>query len=243
MWRNKNLRILVIVLATLLIPARGYADTSSSTNYRVDQTFFGSGGVLEASSANYKSKQTLGEIGIGNTASTNYGAYAGFNTSDAPYIEFVTTWATIDLGNFSSSSATTTNATFYVRAWQAEGYVVRTESNPPTNGTYTMNALTSQTASSAGTEQFGINLVSNTSPTTFGSAPQQVPDNTFSFGTVAAGYNTTNVYKYVSGDTIAQSTKSSSITIYTVSYLFNISDVTPAGQITFVHNMVATGTY
>ena len=39
-----------------------------------------------------------------------------------------------------------------------------------------------QTASSPGTEQFGINLVANTSPTTFDFESVQVPDATYGFG-------------------------------------------------------------
>lgn len=245
LWKQTR-SILLLTALLLTVPAVVLAQSSSSTNYRVDQTFFGSGGELNACSTGptgYCSKQSAGELGVGNTSSANYQAYAGFNTTDEPYLEFVVTYANIDLGYLNDSSASTTTSSFYVRAWQANGYVVRTESNPPQNGTYTMTALASQTASSAGTEQFGINLVHNTSPATFGTDPVQVPDNTFSFGTAAAGYNTANQYKYVKGDIIAQSLKSTSITQYTISYLFNISNVTPAGQFTFTHNLVATATY
>jgi hypothetical protein len=227
----------------LLMPITAYADTSSSTNYRVDQTFFGSGGELNACSTIYCSKQSVGELAVGNTASTNYGAYAGFNTTDDPYIEFVTTGGSIDLGILSTANATVTSAPFYVRAWQASGYVVQTQSNPPSSNGYMLNALASQTASSAGSEQFGINLVANTGPYVIGADPQQVPDPSFSSGIAETGYNTPNVYKYVKGDVIASSPKSTSVTIYTVSYLFNITATTPAGLYTFVHNMVATGTY
>jgi hypothetical protein len=70
-----------------------------------------------------------------------------------------------------------------------------------------------------------------------------VPDNNFSFGQVAATYGVANQYKYVKGDVIAQSAQSTSVTTYTVSYVFNISNVTPSGQYTFRHVLVATGTY
>jgi hypothetical protein len=244
----KQIRLAIIFIALLLVPAPALAQSSSSSNYRVDQTFFGSGGELNACStgpAGYCSKQTAGELGIGNTSSAHYQIYAGFNTTDDPYIEFVVTGSNIDLGYLDTSAVKTANGAFYVRAWQAGGYVVRTEADPPTNpsGGHQLTPLSSPTASSAGTEQFGMNLVANTSPATFGTDPQQVPDNTFSFGTAAAGYNTTNQYKYAKGDIVAQATKSTSVTIYTVSYIFNINDATPAGQYNFAHNLVATGTY
>lgn len=224
---------------------------SCSSTYRVDQTFFGSGGELNACSTGgtgYCSKQTAGELGIGNTCSaggTGYCAYAGFNTTDDPYLEFVVTGNNIDLGYLDTGSTKTANGTFAVRAWQAGGYVVTTEADPPTNasGGHQITPLASQTASATNNEQFGINLVANTAPTTFGAVPAQSPDNTFSFGQVATGYDTANLYKYVKGDPIALSTKSTSITVYTISYIFNINNVTPSGQYTFRHILVATGTY
>ncbi len=240
-------QILPVALSLILAysPAAVLAQSSSSTNYRVDQTIFGTGGDLDATSANFRSRITIGELTIGNTTSPNYQAYAGFNTTDEPYLEMVVTSANIDLGYLDTAAAKTASATFYVRAWQAGNYSVRTVSDPPTNssGGYQITPLAAQTASAAGTEQFGINLVANTSPTTFGANPQQVPDNTFSFGAAAVGYNTANQYKYVKNDIVAQSTQSTSVTIYTLSYIFNINNATPAGQYTFRHNLVATGTY
>lgn len=235
----------VISLLLIVTPITVAAQSSSSTNYRVDQTIFGTGGDLDATSPGYRSRVTIGELTIGNTASPNYQAYAGFNTTDEPYLEMVVTAANIDLGYLDPTAAKTATATFYVRAWQAGSYSVRTTSNPPTNpsGGHQLTPLAAATASSAGTEQFGINLVANTSPASFGANPQQVPDNTFSFGAAAVGYNTANQYKYVKDDIVAQSTKSTSVTIYTLSYIFNINNATPSGQYTFVHNLVATGTY
>lgn len=221
------------------------AQSSSSGNYRVDQTFFGSGGETDLNSTNYSGRATAGELAIGETSSLNYRAYAGFNTTDEPYIEFVVTGDNIDLDYLDTAQAKTANGTFYVRAWQSNGYVVRTESDPPTNtfGNQQLTPLSTPTTSVPGTEQFGINLVANTSPATFGAAPQQVPDNSFSFGAAATGYDIANNYKYVKGDVVAQSPRSTSVTIYTLSYLFNIDEETPSGQYDFSHVLVATATY
>lgn len=219
---------------------------SCSNSYSTDQTFFGSGGELNACSSGptgYCSKQTAGELGVGNTCGTAYCAYAGFNTTDVPFLEFVVTSANIDLGVLSTGTTATANGTFSVRAWQAGGYSVATASNPPINNTYTLTGLGTPTASSAGTEQFGINLVANTAPTTFGAAPQQVPNSSFSFGIAEPGYNTANLYKYVKDDIIARSNSSTSITSYTISYIFNIKPSTAGGTFTFNHILVATGTY
>lgn len=249
MRRNKHKWLLACICLFLLLSQKVFADSSASTNYRVDQTFFGSGGELDASSATYRAKQTAGEVGAGNTASATYQAYAGFNTTDEPYLEFFVTSSTVNLGYLDTSSASTATGQFYVRAWQAEGYVVRTESDPPKNtqGAYSLTPMSSGGSSTPGSEQFGINLVKNTnfcgSGCDVGADPVQVPDNTFSFGTAAAGYNTANNFRYNKGDIIARSTKSTSVTIYTVSYLYNISSTTPAGEYKFNHDMVATATY
>lgn len=256
MWKLKQIyrRGVLALTLILLLVAQGnnvYAVCangiqSCSNSYSTDQTFFGSGGELNACSAGgtgYCSKQTAGELAIGNTAGTAYQAYAGFNTTDVPFLEFVVTAANINLGVLNTGTTATANGTFSVRAWQSGGYTVVTTSNPPKNGSYTMVALASPTASAAGTEQFGINLVANTSPATFGAAPQQLPDSTFSFGTAEPGYNTANLYKYVKNDIIARATKSTSVTTYTVSYIFNINSKTPGGTYTFNHILVATGTY
>lgn len=252
MWRLKQTNRLVFCLGLLLaaLPVRialaqcPAGAQSCSNSYQVDQTFFGSGGQVEACSSTYCSRQTLGELAVGETNSLNYRAYAGFNTTDDPYIEFVVTGANIDIGILDSSNAITTSGQFYVRAWQAGGYAVRTESDPPTNqkNNYQMTTLATPAASDPGVEQFGINLANNAAPDV-GADPVQVPDNTFSFGAATANYNTADLFTYNKGDTIAGSSQSSSVTIYTISYLYNISESTPSGSYLFTHILVATGTY
>ncbi len=106
-----------------------------------------------------------------------------------------------------------------------------------------MNQLAIPTASSSGSEQFGINLVANTSPVSFGANPAQSPDNTFGYGVVAADYNNPNLFKYQKGNAVAFSTSSTSTTDYTVSYIFNVSNVTPGGTYEMRHVLVATATY
>ena len=224
------------------------APTYSSPNYGVDEVFMGSGGLNDASSANYQGRASLGDLGVGNSQSTNYQAYGGFTTTAEPYISLIVDLSNTDLGYLSSASASTTTATFRVKAYLASGYVVVNGSDAPS---YTSNGTTHYLATStgapapsvAGVEQFGINLVANTSPTTFGANPLQIPDSSYSYGQVATNYDTVNAFKYAKGDTIAYSSKSSGYTEYTISYVYNISDSTPAGKYDFNHILIATGTY
>lgn len=219
------------------------AAQSSSTNYSVNEVFFGSGGSLKSCSTAYCSKQSIGETGVGTTGSTNYQAEGGFNTDRTPYIEFSVNNTNQDLGTLTSGATKTANATFSVKTYLASGYVVKQNSAGPTNGSYVMSGLTTPTASAVGSEQFGINLKANTSPTTFGANPVQNPDSTFSHGQVAAGYDTANLFKYIAGDTIAYSDESSGQTDYTISYIFNVSNLTAGGKYTMRHVLVATSTF
>ncbi|HTE22655.1 MAG TPA: hypothetical protein VK674_06465 [Candidatus Limnocylindria bacterium] len=244
-WKTIKVSLLIVGL----FGGQVAAQTSTSPNYKTDEYLFSTGSERDLNSANYQGQATVGDLGIGMTESDNYRAYAGFNTTDEPYLEFVVVGSNIDLGYINTTEARTANATFYVRAWQASGYVVRTESNPPTNqsGGYQITPLPAQTVSAPGTKQFGINLVANTRSdvgyTPFGSGPQQVPDATFSFGYVAPDYNTADEFRHVKSDVIAQADESTSVTTYTVSYLFNIDEATPSGRYDFSHDMVATATY
>lgn len=244
--------MLVIAVATLVVAMSPLASAqqSSSANYQVGEVYFGTGGQLNACSTSYCSKQSAGEMGVGNTSSTNYQAQGGFNTDRTPYIQFIVTGGTTDLGVLTTASAKTATGTFSVKTYLAGGYVVQTVSDPPTSTLPThpiIAGLTSPTASSPGSQQFGINLVSNTTvcgaPTNFGADPIQVPSSSFSYGQVSSGYNTCGLFKYVKGDTVAFSNRSSGETDYTISYLFNISNITAAGAYEFNHVLVATSTY
>lgn len=231
--------------AAWTVPASAQSATpqSSSTHYGVDEVFFGSGGELNACSTSYCSKQAAGELTVGNTSSNTYQAQAGFNTTSTPYLQFIVNAATVNLGTLSTGTTYRANGTFSVKAYLASGYVVQTASDPPTNSGHQLAPLATPTASDSNAEQFGINLVANTSPATFGAGPAQVPDTTFGFGQVEPNYATANKFMYNKGDAIAYSTTSSGETDFTISYIFNVSPITPGGVYSFNHVLVATATY
>ena len=245
---TKHFGLLALIIAAIVAPMLYEtvvfaAPTFVSPNYGIDEYTMGSGGANDMSSASYRGRASLGDTGVGNSPSTNYQANSGFTTTPDPYIEFTVSGGTVDLGTLSTSAAKTGTATFSVRTYLASGYVVVTGSDPPNNGARILAGMSSAAASSTGTEQFGINLVANTSPATIGANPSQIPGSTYSFGTAAAGYNTANQYKYVKGDVIASSSSSSGTTQYTITYLININATTPGGQYAMNHIHVATSTY
>lgn len=242
-WRQKLQILVVTLVAVLVVPGVAMAAQTQSTHYQVNEAFFGAGGELRACSTNFCAKQSAGELAVGTICSNLYCGQAGFNTDREPYIQFIVSSTDIDLGELNTEETKTATAAFAVKAYRSHGYAVINASGPPTNNTHVMSASATPTAPLVGEEQFGINLVANTSPVNFGNDPQHAPDTTFSFGEVNADYATANFFKYAKGDTVAYSSRSSSATTYTVSYIFNVSNTTPGGTYSMQHVLVATGTY
>lgn len=227
----KKLLTLIIVLA---ISASSVANAQySSSNYKVEETLFGAGGELDTSSANYKARASAGELGVGNTTSANYQAYAGFNTTDEPMLEVVVASGTFDLGYLELDTPKATTASFQIRSHISSGYIVTLGGSAPKNvsGGYTLTAINPAAAINASTDQFGVNLAANNIAPIgpFGAAPQQVPDATFGFGTAATDYGTSNLFKYVENQIIASSNRSSGVTQYTLSMIASAGKSATAG--------------
>jgi hypothetical protein len=252
----KKLLALSLLIAFSWSAAATALQAQSST-YGVDEAFFGNGGELNACSTTYCTKQAAGDLAVGNSASASYQTQAGGLVTDRiPSLELIVNNPNADIGILTTTTTHVTSATFSVKSYLAGGYVVQTSSPGPKNGSYTMQGLSSPTGSSIGNEQFGINLKANSCPGaapalpakggctgSFGANPSQAPDSTFSFGFSAPGYDTADQYKYVDGDIIAKSDTSSGETDYTVSYLYNISNVTPGGTYVLDQSIVATSTF
>ena len=166
----------------------------NSSNYKSNEVFFGTGGDNNQSSANYNGSASAGALGVGQVSSSNYQAYSGFLTPNEPFLEFSIDTANVNLGNLDTASTNTGTANFHIRTYVNSGYTIQTVSSPPsyTSGlsSHTLTPMTVLGTSTIGTEQFGINLVSNTSPATFGSNPSPQPNGTYATGVAATGYNT-----------------------------------------------------
>lgn len=357
----RNVLILLVLVFSLftidnsLIFACAAGEQDCSTNYGVTQSSFSSGSSENLDSNSYSASATAGDLTVGNVSSKNFQAYTGFNTTDVPYIQLLTTnpnvcsgtlspttyyfkvtafdtkgvetlpsveqsvtinssqtcvylaWSTLGdaysyrvyystssgtentyfqtanssftltgipgtagtppasstssavaptittingmsqigtNGFVSTASVSTAFSTFSVRCWVCSGYSVTYNGTPPTNGNYTMNpftgAYTYYSGSQPTTSEFGINLAVN--PTAgVGTAPTSptLP----SFGHVTPSYNIADTFLYNSGDQIAYSNSSTSITTFTISYLIRSRTQTPAGQYNFNQTLIATGTY
>jgi hypothetical protein len=240
---NKFLMSLGMLLLVYGLGAVGAAQTLQSPGYQIEESYVGPGGLLESNSNTYQGTSTAGDITVGESSSTNYRQQGGFNTTSDPRLSVVIDTATVNFGALSTSVATTRTSTFSVLNYTSHGYSVYTIGSPPSNSGHTLSGMTPAGASQVGTEQYGINLKANTSPTTFGANPVQVPSSDFSYGAAATNYNTANNFRYVAGEKIAEATQSSGQTNYTISYIVNVATTTPGGSYTGSQSIVVVATY
>lgn len=234
----------LLALVFMIKAPSAVAQPFTSSNYKVEEFSFGTGGDLDSASTTYKSRTSAGGLATGQVGSTSFAASVGNITPFEEYLEFGTGGQTLNLGVLSTATTATGTTTFYVRSYLSSGYIVQTISPPPTNESgNTLNPMSSGGASAAGTEQFGINLVANTAPATFGAVPVPQPDSSFASGAAAANYNTANQYRYAVGATIATGSPGAGQTNFTISYILNVSSITEEGLYTMPHYLVATATY
>lgn len=216
------------------------ANALQSTNYQFNETSLGGLGNNKGQSSGYKALTSGGIIGFGDQAATLTQAKPGGETTSDPALAFAVASSSLNFGTFSPGLTATSTSTFAVSDYTSYGYVVQALGTPPTNGTHTIAAMSSTGVSAAGSEQFGINLVANTSPTSLGANPNY---GQFGFGAPTANYGTTNNYRYVSGETIASAPKSSGTTVYTISYIVNVSSLTIGGDYSGNQTILCTATF
>jgi len=226
--------------------------TMTSSSYSVTESQVGAQGDFGEQSSNYSLKPftddggaTLGEDAVGNSSSTSYQTNGGFNTAEAPGLMFSVTNSNVALGTLSISSASTATAGFNVRDYTSSGYNVFMIGTPPTNAGHALTALTTDTAYSAGTEQFGVNMVQNS--TVAGSVNATCQAAGYCFGVAGDGstsnYTQTNKFRFNQNEVVASGAKSSGETDYVMSFMASISTVTPGGQYKGSITLIATGSY
>lgn len=213
---------------------------SKSSSFQLVEPQLGGFGQNNSQSANVISQQSGGTIGVGTSTDTGFQIKAGHLTTNDPALSFDII-STSNFGSFSPLSTATATTTFSITDYTSYGYIVQIVGTPPTNSNgYVITAMGTTSAPQVGTNQFGMNLVANSVPTTFGSNPIY---GLLGSGSISANYNTPNQYRFVSGDTIAQSNQSSGQTIYTISYIADVADLIPGGQYESLQNIVCTPTY
>ncbi len=227
----------------LLVPAAALGNEgSSSTNLRMyESTVGGGGGNLSSASSTLRSGgDSVGDIGVGDSFSATMGINSGYTTTADPTLAVTVLDSTVDFGNFSTTEATVTTSRFVVTNYTSYGYAVQIIGKPPTNGSHTIAPMATLDASQVGVEQYGINLVANTSPKLVGADPLQGINGQ---GNAAGDYAIPDNFKFVEGETIATAPKSSGDTTYTITYMVNVTNLTPGGQYAGGSSVIVTGMY
>ncbi len=231
----------MLALTLLAVPAVANAQLSSP-NYSIDEVMLGTGGDPELCSTSYCAQQSTGGTS-GQVGSTNYLAQAGFGTPGEPTLAVTVSNNIVDLGVLNTSSPAAASANFTVSSYLSGGYIVRIHGIPPTNnsGNHSLDAMDGAGGSVPGVEQFGINLVTNSTPG-IGASPVQYPDSSFSYGAPTTSYGQADVFKFENGDIVAESDQESGQTQYTMSIIANVATSTPGGRYatTLVVQAIAT---
>lgn len=147
------------------------------------------------------------------------------------------TGTSVDLGALSTSSTGTGTSQIGAATNAGSGYAVTVDGATLTSGANTITAMATATTSSQGSEQFGMNLVANTTPSV-----GQNPDGAGS-ATAATGYDTADNFKFTSGDTVASNAGADDFRRFTVSYIGNIANATEPGTYSTTLTYVCTATF
>lgn len=226
-WTKRGL--LVAVIAACGQFSTAFAVTSSSTHYQVTETEFGAASGNDSCSTGLCARTSIGDTGNGTATAGGHTAQFGSITEDEPSLDVIVDPGVSNLGVLDTEHTATKTTTIKIRNYLSNGYLLQITGDPPKYAGHLLATPSTPTAAAAGTEQFGINAVANTSPA-LGADPVQVPSGKFSFGLVNDNYAMANKFMYQSGDVVAHSATASGETDYTISMIVNVSNATPAGH-------------
>ena len=118
------------------------------------------------------------------------------------------------------------------------GFAITVQGTPMSAGIYTIDSPLEPTESRPGSNQFGINLVENTTP-----AVGKHAEGEWANAQAAEGYNQPNKFKYVPGDVVAYSPNVSLMKKFTVSYMLNASPSLRPGVYSTTLTYIASGRF
>jgi surface adhesion protein len=145
---------------------------------------------------------------------------------------------TLALGTLTSTAVSSASHTVTLATNAANGLVLTYSGTTLTSGAHTIDAMSTAAASSPGTEQFGLNLRANTTPSIGADCTGSAP-----IAAAATNYNTVNQFRFVSGDTIVSSSGGINSTTCTISYIANVAGATEAGNYATTLTYTATAQF
>ncbi len=178
----------------------------------------------------------------GATIGVNAGGIPDCTTATPGAVSFNQLFSPTDTATATSQMSASTNSTF--------GYAITVNGPTLTSGAITIPAMTTAALGTRGTSQFGMNLKANTTLTStvaVGSEVAPLPNGVDLKGQAAAGYNTVDNFKYVSGSNIANSDNGgagpTNAQIFTSSYIVNVAGSQLAGTYTTTLTYICTPTF
>lgn len=158
-----------------------------------------------------------------------------FNAEVPPYLKFcvsvtitnfdcsTATSYFLDLGELRSNSVNHASSQFVAATNAQSGYSIILNGTSLISGNNVIPAMGSATNATAGTNQFGINLRLNISPSVGSDATGP------GVSSAVNGYGTVNQFKFVPGDTIVSVNGGDDNHKFTVSYVANVNKNQPTG--------------
>ena len=177
------------------------------------------------------------------------GATVG-TTSSVPDCSTITTGAVAFDALFSPTNTATASSQMAASTNAGSGYVITVNGLTLTSGGNTITGMSTATTRAYGVSQFGLNLKLNTTATStvpVGAEVATASNGTNYRGQAVTGYNTVDTFKFVTGDTVANSANGgasgSDAQIFTVSYIVNVPGSQPAGTYTSTLTYICTPTF
>jgi len=143
-----------------------------------------------------------------------------------------------DMGNMSEESTLTAQSQMAAGTNATAGFVISVNGSTMTAGTNVVNEMETPGSSQLGKNQFGMNLVENP-----GLGIGLDPEGTWANAYPTSDYGQPDVFKYSSGDVVAESANVSLMKKFTVSYIINVSPSLRAGVYTTTINFIASGRF
>lgn len=215
-----------LFVGSVVLSQQVMAQTSKSPNYQMTESEVGNTSGVESCSGNYCSQVTVGNDAAPSSASS---PELGTVKYSEPIIELSVDPGASNLGELTTERPGRKTMNIKIRNYETGGFMLQIVGTPPKYQDHTLPALATPTASRPGTEQFGINVVANTTPS-MGNNPVLQPGGGDGASLLLEGYGTPNVFKYVNGQTIAQTKTNTGGADLTISMIVNISNSTPAGH-------------
>jgi len=232
--------LITIIIASIFLSTSNFLSAAmSSANYQIWQDAISVGGGEDQSSGNYTLKDTLGELAIDRSSSTNYGLKPGFREvqffSGQETLSFSISPSSLEFGKLDKFSTAAGSVALTVNTNSYTGVSVTFGGNTLTCGACTsgiteVSAIGSgATASNVGTSQFGFNVIysAGTSPVASAVSP----------------YNGAGAYAFNGGDQIISSSSQINETTFSVNFIANISGTEKGGNYSTTITYTATANF